>query len=691
MNALNIPQHIIQSIGWTLIHSLWQGLLIFILLKIASGLLPSTRSDARYGLGVGALLVLIISSVTTFFALDQTASGYATFNFDSFVSGPIAAQAALAVEQPFSVFTTALHWIDANIIWLLRFWMLGFVIGLIRIAAGLWYIGRLRRNAHPVQEEWMNMVNSLSESLNIKRVVAIAEAGITSPMVVGFMKPMILFPFGLLTGLTGEQVETIIVHELSHVRRQDYVINLFQAIVETIFFFNPFVMLISSLIREERENCCDDMVIAKGISPMTYVRTLAQLEASRSSSALALGISGNKNQLLNRIKRIMENSAKNDWGKGRLVPVALIFLGLICASWLSIGSEAEAKVSNNNIKEVNALAADTSKEDGLKVIKSNKHRQHEAIAPIPEIEFIPEVENVPPYIDDMDVFVEGPDGMMMPMIEGLEGLAALEALEALRAFEPAGPMNLNFNLDQFNSFDSIPGFKYRSMTTEEMEEFEKEFTKKFKAEFKDFYEKNQDKLGKMMDEVKKEHRDAADVVDLEQLRRYSADDNAWNLLNDQLWEMHSAPKAPNPDVYVAPRIAVTPRVAPFDYSGDQVAHMADQLAQVESMKALQSEDMARIRSGQFQVMGDKMREQSDFLADMARQADDYKKELAEMLRDDGYINKNENLDNLNINDSNNEMVINGKKIKEKDAMKYRALRDKYFGQKFKRRDVGRSE
>ncbi|MEJ0031855.1 MAG: hypothetical protein WDO15_16435 [Bacteroidota bacterium] len=135
-------------------------------------------------------------------------------------------------------------------------------------------------------------------------------------------------------------------------------------------------MLISALIREERENCCDDLVIAKGISPISYVKTLAQLEASRSSSSLALGIAGNENQLLNRIKRIMENSAKNDWGKGRLVPVALLFLGLICASWLSIGSEKkEAKEvkdailsSPGEITHVR-IANDTPRTQTLKLLK----------------------------------------------------------------------------------------------------------------------------------------------------------------------------------------------------------------------------------------------------------------------------------------------------------------------------------
>jgi beta-lactamase regulating signal transducer with metallopeptidase domain len=700
MNALNIPQHIIQSIGWTLIHSLWQGLAIFLLLKIAVKLLPSNRSDVRYGLGVGALVLTLICSVATFLVLNPTTTPQQAFHFlTASVSNEaegISKQSSLLTQQS-PLVTTILSWIDANIIWLIRFWVLGFVVGLVRIAAGLWYIGRLRSSSHPVTDEWMNMVNNLSQTLNIKRIVAIAEAGITSPMVIGFVKPMILFPFGLLAGLTPEQVETILVHELSHIRRQDYIINLCQAVVETIFFFNPFVMLISSLIREERENCCDDMVIAKGISPISYVKTLAHLEASRSSSTLALGIAGNKNQLLNRIKRIMENSAKNDWGKGRLVPVAVVFLGLICASWLSIGSEADMKVSNNYINEHSALAADTSKDKGLKVIKSNKHRVHE---PVDEIDEIPEIEFVPDHefsSEDMDIDFVMPPMMETPIVEGLEGLAALEALEVLESLPdvPMAPMDFNFNLERFKSFDSIPGFEYRSMSVEEMEEFEKEFTKKFKEQFKDFYEKNQKEINKLMEDVKKEHRDdqeghdeAAATVDLDQRRRHSSDVSRQKVLAERVWKLQSLQAIPNPDVFVSPGV-YAPNVDLW--SADREAHVAEQRAKLAQMRALQFDNAYRLKDDQFKIMNDKMREQSDFFTEIARGAADYKEELTGMLRDDGYIGKNENIDQLNINDNGGELTINGKKIKEKDQLKYRALHDKHFEKKINREGYRKPE
>ncbi|HZY79924.1 MAG TPA: M56 family metallopeptidase [Cyclobacteriaceae bacterium] len=638
---------ITSSLGWTLIHSIWQGLVIFILLKLAVRF--TSRSDVRYGLGVGALVLMIVACGATFLMLNEKGSSSYAFS--------ISTDSITSFTQPTqtgSFLATALNWIDNNIIWLIRFWVIGFTVGMMRIAAGLFYINRLRRNSHPVQDEWMHMVNSLSQSLNIKRVVLMAEAGITSPMVVGFMKPMILFPVGLLSGLTTEQVETILVHELSYVRRQDYLINLFQAVVETIFFFNPFVMLISSLIRDERENCCDDMVIAKGISPISYVKTLAQLEASRSSSTLALGISGNKNQLLNRIKRIMENSAKNDWGKGRLVPVALVFLGLICASWLSIGSEAEMKETKTSyltkISKHDGVVSDTSREDGLKVIKSNKHRRYQ-----PHDEF-----EMPP-IPDVDVDIDIDEHMEMAM-DAIEAVPDIEFImpdfefpevpdEAWRAFD-------------FHGRDSFPDlkFRYRADSEEEFRKYEDEFREKFRNEFKEFYEKNREQFEKMIEDVdraRREEREAAEVVDLQQMKR--------------MGKIYSAP-----GFVVAPKIAVAPDGSQFWYS-DDLAKLDVQLKGLNSMQA------------PMKIMNDQLLRQSDMLAEMSRNFDDYKDELAKMLIDDGYLDKGERMESLNINDDGSDITINGKKIKDKDQIKYRALHDKYFEPKYKREGYHRKQ
>ena len=586
---------LIQSIGWTLIHSLWQGLAIFILLKVAVRL--TNRSDVRYAMGVGAMGLSVLVSLITFAMLtDSSASN----GFQFFLA---ATTASAAKVETTSFIQTVSQYINQNIIWLLRFWMFGFAVGLLRIAAGLWYINRLRNNANPVGDEWMKVVNRLSESLNVSAVVTMAEARISSPMVVGLVKPMILFPAGLLSGLSVEQVETILVHELSHIRRQDYIINLVQSVIETIYFFNPFVLLMSSLIREERENCCDDMVIAKGVNPISYVKTLAQLEASRTTSKLALGLIKDQNQLLNRIKRIMEKSAKNDWGKSRFVPIALLALGLICASWLSIGTEAEAQVKQEKLTtKYKAAQNDTSREDGLIVIKRGRGVDAWAVAPVPPVPDMTEVPEVPevPEID-----FDRPD---------------------ISEFD-------------FHGFDSIPAYQFRFREPIDFEEFEKEFTEKFQAEFGDFYKKNQEQINKMMSEIKRseegKRREAAEIVDMAQFQR---------------------------------NMAVEAEI------------MANQ-ARISS----------EMHKQQFDVMREQLLEQEIMVKDMELRANEYNEELIKMLKNDGYVSKDDPMNNININSNNGDLVINGHKIKEKDKLKYQALHDKYFERFNKQPSNRRSE
>lgn len=624
-----------QTIGWTLIHSLWEGLLIFILVKISMQF--TKRADVRYGIGVAGLGLIVVCAVVTFLMLNvkTTSEGFNLI---------ITAKATGTAPQ------SILSWIDSNIIWLLRFWILGLTAGLLRIAAGLWYINRLRRNASPVQAEWLEIVKDLSTTLNITRVVTMAEAAIASPMVVGFVKPMILFPVGLLAGLTTEQVETILVHELSHIRRQDYIINLVQSVIETIFFFNPFTLLISSLIREERENCCDDLVIAKGISPISYVKTLAQLEAARSSSTLALGIAGNQNQLLNRIKRIMENSAKNDWGKGRLVPVALLFLGLICASWLSIGSEKKEK-------EVSAphtvLASDTSKKDGLKVLKKKDNYwvpaqpAEPAIPAVPEE--MPEYFEFPPVPDvdfNFDEMAQVPHEFELPISPDM--------------YVPAIP---GFEYNFFDS-DSIPAYRFQFRDLENWDAFEKEFKEKFKSEFKDFYNKNHEQLDKMMDEMRKNHgearvkREAAEVVDLN------------NLAHEKMAMQ---------EIYGADAAALLGKLSAMS-------------AQAQAERALRAADLVKIAAGRdMLVMNEKLLANTEMFEEMSRRYAEFDKAITEQLIADGYLKSGEHIDQLQMNDENGKMTINGKSIKEKDRIKYKALQDKYLKASHMPLIPGRSE
>src|SRR5204862_7511696 len=106
--------------------------------------------------------------------------------------------------------------------------------------------------------DWSNIVQQLARQLHIDRVIPLAQsAHINAPLVIGYIKPVIMIPVGMFSGLSPEQIETIFIHELAHIKRHDYFINVLQSIIEALFFFNPFIWIVSNIIRREREYCCD--------------------------------------------------------------------------------------------------------------------------------------------------------------------------------------------------------------------------------------------------------------------------------------------------------------------------------------------------------------------------------------------------------------------------------------------------
>ena len=328
----------IQALGWSLLHSLWQGLVCIVVVLVVLRCLPSKWSSARYAIATVALLVIFVSSLTTFIYLN-----------DSFERAPIesAAQAYFAypvenLQQENNYLTGLLLMVKSTLQQYLPFivlcWGIGTLLFAIRLFGGWLTLKRLKASAISVDDNWNERLQNLTRKLGIKEMILLAESAIAqAPVVIGFFKPVILIPMGMFGGLSTEQLESIIIHELIHIRRRDYLVNLLQSILEAVFFFNPFVWIISGIIRREREHCCDDAVIKVHGNALAYAQALAALEEARLSRiGLALSFADNKKQLLNRIKRIMEKSVQSYSGRERIIPAILLITGLICASWLTI-------------------------------------------------------------------------------------------------------------------------------------------------------------------------------------------------------------------------------------------------------------------------------------------------------------------------------------------------------------------
>jgi beta-lactamase regulating signal transducer with metallopeptidase domain len=346
-------------------------------------------------------------------------------------------------------------------------WLCGAILFNLRVIAGLAYLDRLRSNAKPLPGEWSDLLQQISRRLGISRMIELAESpSVNAPIIIGFIKPVILVPVGMLSGLSLSQIETVFIHELMHVRRQDYVINIIQSFVEAIYFFNPFVWAISGIIKREREHCCDDAVIAIHGNAKDYVTALASLEESRLSRVpISLSLAENKNQLLNRIKRIMERSVKNHPGREKVIPALLLVLGLFCASWISIRTSPHEDHSTRSVEKV--VPQDTTKKK-MKSAKTKTKKTRES--DIAEAEATTKAQ-LPPALDH-------------------QAQSHLPPMPPLPDFDFP-----DLDLDGLHAL-GLRNEKY-------WEEFGEEFEKNFKAKFEAFYLQNHQEIEKLMNETEK--------------------------------------------------------------------------------------------------------------------------------------------------------------------------------------------
>ncbi|MEI9809870.1 MAG: M56 family metallopeptidase [Bacteroidota bacterium] len=218
-------------------------------------------------------------------------------------------------------------------------WVIFFLANCIKISAGLAGIHRLRTYRTYSADEWQTKLNYLSKNIGIYQSVRLLQSGwVKVPVAVGFFKPVILVPLGLLSNLPADQVETILLHELAHIRRRDYLVNILQRFTEAVFFFNPAILWISSLIRQEREACCDDIVVANTTHKGSYLEALVSFQEYSSGSQYAMGISSKKHYLLNRVKRMLTRENK----KLDLMEKILLIIGVIVFSAFTFIPKKEA-------------------------------------------------------------------------------------------------------------------------------------------------------------------------------------------------------------------------------------------------------------------------------------------------------------------------------------------------------------
>ncbi len=311
--------NIIQAISWTLVHSLWFGLIMIVFAGLVILFTRRSVPAVRYNLFTALLFMFIAACTVTFI---NALSGE---NFSD-SSGIVPAYDVDKRLGSMSMVTAAY----SNLILFLQQYGQPLVFVWMAVMTwkfrGMWRATkkvRTLRSQHIIipTQELTDRVAYLAKKLGIRKVVSIMESAVINiPVVIGHLKPVILLPVGVTTNLTIGEVEAILLHELAHIRRNDYLINIMQCVGEMIFFFNPGMLWVSSLMRRERENCCDEIAINATNNKLQFVEALIHFkEYSISKNQYAMGLFSRKNLLLHRVRRIVEAENASLAGREKII------------------------------------------------------------------------------------------------------------------------------------------------------------------------------------------------------------------------------------------------------------------------------------------------------------------------------------------------------------------------------------
>ena len=324
---------IARALGFAVAHSLWQIALVWIIFKAITPLLRH-RNNAVYLLALTCMLISVVWATATFSIEYERLSGE---------TASIAQQQALITTPGLVINDQVFNTTDAtnqNLFVWVNFrlerhaalvgwtWLLCASVLWLRLLGGWWLAQRLKRQGVSSPDEaFQHLCNGWAARLNISKTIRLLESTrISEPLTLGFWKPLILFPVGMLAHLSPAQVEALLLHELAHIRRHDYLANLIQLALEVCFFYHPLFWLLSREARTRREYCCDDVVLQRTSNPLLYAKTLTDLQLSfvHNQNQFAMTATG-KRHFTERILRIAgitpQRSLRSNWLLFLLLPL----------------------------------------------------------------------------------------------------------------------------------------------------------------------------------------------------------------------------------------------------------------------------------------------------------------------------------------------------------------------------------
>jgi hypothetical protein len=397
--------------------------------------------------------------------------------------------------------------------------------------------------------------------------------------------------------------------------------------VEAVFFFNPFVWIFSNIIKREREHCCDDAVVELHGNAVAYAHALTSLEEVRLSKAgLSVSLAESKNQLLNRITRLMEKSVKKYSGRERIIPALLLVIGLVCASWIStqtgrkefaFNQSSDEQVLQDTIKKSKkvknekknaALRSPQEKTESNENANNNVNRHEDDVT----------YHNGPAPAEDFDLDI--------PPIPDVE--AMIPPIPPIDEMDVVAPMEWNNHRD--------------------WEEFGKEFGERFKEQFGDFYEKHGHDIEKMIQDIQEDVSTRFDGDWEERMEDVARKQKEWAEVHAEKWEKHA----------------------------EKLAHQSELMSQRFSEDARKWEEKNALHHEEFEKNHKKFEERMKLFEERTKR---FEEEMKDELINDGYLDKDEKLTNMHW--KNGSIEINGKKIKPEHEGKYNDLHKKYFEDK----------
>jgi beta-lactamase regulating signal transducer with metallopeptidase domain len=297
-----------RVIGWTIIHSLWQCLGLLALLKVFLFFTPLRRSGLRYGAAIGFLGLAVLGGLLTFTWEYRVLGGGGAGTALGRAVGAGAHAGLPIVKAPV---------VEGVPVWLgflgrLSPWLaMGWVFGIVYFSGRLLYSGyglrRLRRLPDLADGEFSVMLARLRVKMGLRQSVRlIVSDRVSGPLTFGLLKAVVVLPLHYVSQVPADQLEMILAHELAHIRRRDYVVNLCQSVVDAAFFFNPFFRVLSGIVRNEREYCCDDLAAGVGGDERLMALALTNLKLMTRHPGLGLSAAPVRSGFYRRVSRLIE-------------------------------------------------------------------------------------------------------------------------------------------------------------------------------------------------------------------------------------------------------------------------------------------------------------------------------------------------------------------------------------------------